>query len=29
MWGLTGARMFSPLEVDKKDETYYVMILTL
>ena len=29
MWGLTGARMFSPLEVDEKDEIYHVMILTL
>lgn len=27
MWGLTGARMFSPLEVDEKDELYHVMIL--
>ncbi len=29
MWGLTGARMFSPPGVDEKDEIYYVMILTL
>ena len=29
MWGLTGARIFSPLEVDEKDEIYHVMILTL
>ena len=29
MWGLTGARMFSPPEVDEKDEIYHVMILTL
>lgn len=29
MWGLTGARMFSPLGVDEKDEIYHVMILTL
>ena len=29
MWGLTGARFFSPLDVDEKDEIYYVMILML
>lgn len=29
MWGLTGARLFSPLEMDEKDEIYHVMILTL
>lgn len=29
MWGLTGARMFSPLGVSEKDKIYYVMILTL
>ena len=29
MWGLTGARMFSPPEVNEKDEIYPVMILTL
>ena len=29
MWGLTGARMFSPLEMDEKDEIYHVMILML
>ncbi|KAI9723062.1 MAG: hypothetical protein M1835_003940, partial [Candelina submexicana] len=29
MWGLTGARIFSPLEVDEKDEIYHVMILML
>ena len=29
MWGLTGARMFSPPGMDEKDEIYLVMILTL
>lgn len=29
MWGLTGARFFSPLGVDEKDEIYPVMILML
>lgn len=29
MWGLTGARMFSPPGVDAKDEIYHIMILTL
>lgn len=29
MWGLTGARMFSPLHMDEKDEIYKVIILTL
>ncbi|KAL9022366.1 MAG: hypothetical protein Q9185_000481 [Variospora sp. 1 TL-2023] len=29
MWGLTGARFFSPLGVDEKDELYDCMILTL
>ena len=29
MWGLTGARMFSPLGVDEKDEIYHTMILML
>jgi serine/threonine protein kinase len=29
MWGLTGARMFSPPEMNEKDEIYHVMILTL
>ena len=29
MWGLTGARMFSPPEMDEKDEIYHVMILML
>ena len=29
MWGLTGARMFSPPEVNEKNEMYPVTILTL
>ena len=29
MWGLTGARMFSPPEVDENEEIYHVMILML
>ncbi len=29
MWGLTGAGLFSPIEVDEKDEIYYAMILML
>lgn len=29
MWGLTGARVFSPIGVDEKDEIYHVMILML
>lgn len=29
MWGLTGARMFSPLGLCEKDEIYRVLILML
>ena len=29
MWGLTGARMFSPLGVSEKDEIYHIMVLAL
>ncbi|KAG8532468.1 uncharacterized protein KY384_002345 [Bacidia gigantensis] len=29
MWGLTGARMFSPPELDEKDEMYTIMVLAL
>lgn len=29
MWGLTGARFFSPLGVDEEDELYECKILTL
>ena len=29
MWGLTGARFFSPPEMDEKDETYLTTILAL